>query len=450
MTNTAAPAIRSFNGTSSEEQTKISGLSFTPDSNGAVDYRYFVEFLNGVFAIYDKTTGALVGNRISDTQFWKEAKIPHPISVDPRIFFIPDAGLHGQWLAVQIFMGSAVYIATTDPLSSLPDPRIGNWEASVFDLPGNDFPMVGYDLRGIYIGSSTSERDQPRAPQIVVIPRANALAHPPRVGPGDIKIIGPLRHGNYGDSLFPALDRSGIGWPYETAIGIDVLSSRHLTFALVSHEARDVVSHGRIEVPPFRTVSRGYRVRQPAYIDSNVIFDNSSIVSAPRAGGFDIWVAHTVLGPDGGLVVRWYRLFIDPATRFPGLAAWGEIGQPGYDCFNPAILSFGKDDTTVVSFSRSGGNSTSSDPDSPSCGNIGAYVAFVHEGGVQPDVFPVRSGLANNYIPNIAQRWGDYSTICTDPDPKFPRRVWVINQYVLKGGASTSQWCEAIASVDVP
>ena len=133
------------------------------------------------------------------------------------------------------------------------------------------------------------------------------------------------------------------------------------------------------------------------------------------------------------------------------MAAWGEIGQAGYDCFNPSILSFGKDDTTVVSFSRSGDPDSPSDPGNPACGNIGAYVALVRESDPKnPQVSSLRNGQANNYIPAQAQRWGDYSTICLDPDPAHPRRVWTVNQYVLQGGASVSQWGSVIASIDVP
>lgn len=168
------PTIRVFAGTSGRD---LGGLTFTPDSNGAVDRRYFVELLNGAFAIYDKVTGSLV-RRVTDVQFWQEAGIPRPLGIcDPRIVFVPDAGRHGQWLAVQFYLGYAVYIATTDPNDPLTDPGSGKWKASEFPLIGNDATMLGYDLEGIYVGSNTSEQEGlPRAPQIVFVPRSNALA----------------------------------------------------------------------------------------------------------------------------------------------------------------------------------------------------------------------------------------------------------------------------------
>jgi hypothetical protein len=132
------------------------------------------------------------------------------------------------------------------------------------------------------------------------------------------------------------------------------------------------------------------------------------------------------------------------------LAKWGVIGYHDYDFFNPSILSLGENDYTVVSLSRSGNSSTSSDPRSRDCGNIGAYAALVRETPTDDwyEIFTLRSGQANNYIPNVAQRWGDYSTICRDPTN--PRTTWLFNQYVTHGGVSTSLNCDVIARIDVP
>jgi hypothetical protein len=445
-----------FNGAGSQDQAKLSQRSTQPDSNGAAGYGYYAEFINLVYSVYDKQTGTLVAPRVTDTQFWQSAGIPRPSNiVDPRIVFIPDAGRNGQWLAVQLDLGNRVLIATTDPHDPQSDPRVGKWKASVFDLPGNDFSMLGYDLNGIYIGvNSEAAPGQDRWPQIVFIPRANALAWPPQVGSDVIKIMGPLSKYQYGENLYPMIDQSGAGWPYATAIGVDNVAKSHLTFSLISAQFGQILSHGKIEVPAFEPAPMGFRVKQPGAYQA-VWWYGGSIISAPTGGGFNIWLAQTVLKGSistGALAVRWYRLYIDPMTRMPGLAATGEIYQEGYDHFNPSILSFGKDDYTVISLSRSG--SSNPNPSDPACGNLGAYVALVREtsSGSTSQVFPVRSGLVPNYIMQIPNpyRWGDYSTISRDPDPAYPRRVWIVNQYALQGGQNTSAWCDAIAAIDVP
>jgi hypothetical protein len=352
-------------------------------------------------------------------------------------------------------MGKRVLIATTDPQD--PTPGVASWKASVFDLPGNDFPMLGYDANGIYISvnSSVAPSTPPappqgqRSPQFVFIPRAKALAYPPDVD--DIKVIGPLHYEDFGDNLYPVIDQSGGNLPYGTLVGIDNVSKSHLTYALFSPQSGKIEKYGKIEVTPFEPVNMGTRVSQPDAFHS-VIWSGEGPVAAPISDGSNIWLAQTVFRVnEQRLAVRWYRLAIDPQTRVPSLAYSGELFQPFYDYFNPSILSFGKDDYTVVSMSRSGnGQPVPKDPNNPLCGNLGAYVALVTEATIGYETFVLQSGQIPNYVPQNGQRWGDYSTICRDPDPANGRKVWIINQYALKDGASTSQWGNVIASVDVP
>jgi len=452
----ASATIKSFNGTNSDDAQKVSRDSFTPDCNGGADYSRFVEFINGVYSIYDKNTGALI-DRVSDQAFWAKAGISNPIStVDPRIAFIPGAGVRGfgQWFTAQIEMStrSKFYVACTNPQESMPDPSLGKWKASYIDLPGADFTMLGFDAKGIYLSSETKVQDG-RDPQIVFIPRAKALSWPPQVGPTDITITSPLPRSEYGSNLFPVMDHSGAGWPYQTFIGVSH-TGKDLTFALFSVDQRTILSSGTISVPQFFSTQRGNQVIQP--IGQRQVDYAGSISSAPYGDGFNIWVAQTVLAQptfSSNYGVRWYHLYIDPVTRMPGLASWGELIDPKgvYDYFNPSIVSLGKDDYTIISFSRSGGSGTPTDPRDPNCGNIGAYAAIINEKNPNsPEIHTLQSGLAPNYFPFNRRRWGDYSTICKDPDPKSPRKFWTINEYVLAGGpVPASKWGTTIASIEV-
>ena len=146
------------------------------------------------------------------------------------------------------------------------------------------------------------------------------------------------------------------------------------------------MAHDKIEVPPFYTVPAGYTLKQPYDKNgdlSRIAFYNDGLVSAPMGDGSNVWLAHTISstpnrgGPDQQLGVRWYRLAIDPVSHRPTLAKCGVIGYRCYDYFNPSILSFGKDDYTILSVSRSGDAFTSSHPTSPDCGNIGAYAVVI-------------------------------------------------------------------------
>jgi hypothetical protein len=68
--------------------------------------------------------------------------------------------------------------------------------------------------------------------------------------------------------------------------------------------------------------------------------------AAPYSDGSNIWLAQTITLPqtsnwDSALAIRWYRLYIDPVTRIPSLAASGEISEQenNFDNFNPSIFS---------------------------------------------------------------------------------------------------------------
>jgi hypothetical protein len=455
-----SPKITTWEGASRPVKTQQDG-STPPDPTGAVNTNSIVEFINGFFSIYDKPSGTLL-TRVSDADFWGAASVSPGNLVDPRVVFIPDAGQggHGQWLAVQLDMGHRVLMATTNPNDSRADPRIGNWKGSAFDLEGNDFTMLGYDANGVYIGTNVAYGEG-RVPEIAVIARASALAWPPRVGPGQVRIIGPLKPEDYGTNLYPVIAAGGDG-TVGLAIGVDTVTGRHLTYSQISNGT--IVYHDKIEVPSFFPVPRGYRVQQPYDPDgtlSRIIFDATGAVAAPMGDGSNVWVAHTISSSaqyqpgTTHLGVRWYRLAIDPVFHRPSLAKWGEIGYPCYDFFNPSILSFGKDDYTILSLSRSGDSSTSIHPESRDCGNIGAYAVLVREtaNDYWYEIFTLRSGLAKNYIPNIAQRWGDVSTIFKDPTSS--RTAWIFNQYVTQGGVdgngkSTSLYGDVIARVELP
>lgn len=446
------PTITTYLGASLTDDAQRNS-STPPDPTGAVNANFIVELINGFFSIYAKQNGALV-SRVTDGEFWAKAGIPQAGSlIDPRIVFIPDAGRGGQWLAVQLDFGHRVLMATTSPNDPDADPAIGKWRGAVFGLPGNDFTMLGYDANGVYIGTNVAS-GQTRVPEIAVLSRAQALAWPPQVG--NVRILGPLQPAEYGSNLYPVIDRSR-GATVAMAIGVDTVTGNHLTYSLISNGM--IVYHDKIEVPPFNSVPQAYRVQQPYDPDgrhSRIIFDNTGPVAAPMGDGSNVWFAHTVSSTpewDPGtthLGVRWYRLAIDPTFGRPSLAKCGVIGYQGYDFFNPSILSFGANDYTIVGLSRSGDSSTSSHPGSPDCGNIGAYAAVVRETADDFEywIFPLRSGLANNYIPNVAQRWGDVSTIF--PDPTNPRTAWIFNQFVTQGGESTSLNRDVIARIELP
>ncbi len=79
----------------------INSAAIPPDANGAVGTRYFVEFINGTFAVYNKTNGVNV-KRIADTKFWSNAGVVLATSdgiTDPRVIYDP---ISQRWFASMV------------------------------------------------------------------------------------------------------------------------------------------------------------------------------------------------------------------------------------------------------------------------------------------------------------------------------------------------------------
>src|SRR6266702_6083056 len=135
-------------------------LDTPPDCNGAVGTRYFVEFVNGFFAVYNKTNGLSV-KRIADTKFWANAGVVLANSdgvSDPRVVYDP---VSQRWFASMVDYdanSSDPSLESNDFLlavSAGSDPT-GTWHGFLFQAdPDNgyfaDFPTLGVDGSGVYL-----------------------------------------------------------------------------------------------------------------------------------------------------------------------------------------------------------------------------------------------------------------------------------------------------------
>ena len=93
---------QNFNGTSYGTSNTNSG-AIPPDGNGAVGPNYFVEFINGMFTVYNKTNGQRV-LRLTDLDFWANADVSIDVGnlwtvSDPRIIYDP---VSGRWFASEV------------------------------------------------------------------------------------------------------------------------------------------------------------------------------------------------------------------------------------------------------------------------------------------------------------------------------------------------------------
>src|SRR5689334_20851789 len=79
----------------------VNSAAEPPDCEGMIGPGYFVEFINGSFAVYNRTNGQNV-KRIADTKFWSNAGVLLANSdgiSDPRVIYDPQSQ---RWFATMV------------------------------------------------------------------------------------------------------------------------------------------------------------------------------------------------------------------------------------------------------------------------------------------------------------------------------------------------------------
>ncbi|MEP6755075.1 MAG: PEP-CTERM sorting domain-containing protein [Chthonomonadales bacterium] len=172
----------SFTGNSLSDPTQP-GLA-PPDTNGAVGLNHYVEFTNGAYAVHDKSTGAIVGSRVTDVTFWNNSGISAAITntgvSDTRIIFDK---LSQRWFAAEITLsstGNLVLVAvskTSNPLDGF------NATSYVGSAQFADYPVLGVNADGVTISTNnfTSSVGSFSGISVTTIPKADLLAVTPSV-----------------------------------------------------------------------------------------------------------------------------------------------------------------------------------------------------------------------------------------------------------------------------
>jgi hypothetical protein len=433
------------------------------DGNGAIGPQYFVEFINGAFAIYNKTTGARV-LRITDAKFWSNAGpggagngisfTPSDGVSDPRVIYDP---VSERWFASQVdydvsvadpTLESDYYLLavsdTSDPagawhvFSFLADPESGNFA---------DFPTLGVDGSAVYLsgdmfygGNSLDETT------LTMIPKADLLANPPTIA-GRL-FLGTLPYATNGAVLQPAscLDGSSSGIVLAAGdLGLDRQPHSNLVATTVLNPGTPVATLAQatnILVAPY-TVP----IDPPQPDGTTNLADNDARLSARvcTVGGV-VFAVHNI-EVDGRAAIRWYRINAASYT----LLESGTITDTNLDLFYPSIAA----NTNGVVVIACNGSSINTFISSYAC-------AGLTQNGVTTFGGPIllASGSVNYhdgnepFSPTGESRWGDYSTISVDPSD--PDRFWTIQMLPIYDSATGSgdlwqtQITELITSLPPP
>lgn len=409
----------------------------------------------------------------TSTEFWQNATRETTGVFDPRIFARkdPQSG-QTQWLAVACCRDGVV-IATTKP-SADGECELDQWKdrgvviAKADEYVAPDFTMAGYDSNGVYISIHAQlENLEGRYPLIVYLPVADVFREEPPKLDG-MKVFGPHLRREYGFWLHPVSSEEKT--ETSTLIGYDINEGGYFRSKLTwmrlgnfTHPGGpQIVAEGKITVKPFwDNVDKGEGIRQPldriGYGEMRPFY---GFVSAPYKNGDNIWLVHTVALKDyreqmdtNRTKLRWYRI----SRNTMQVLNWGEIKdvekdglQYGY--FNASIgstgLAGGVLQTVIACCSSS--YVGDADPKSPACTNISTEAFVLTENTRTAEVeclrVPLQTGRAGDCYLN-PPAWGDYSTVCRDPDNQ--NSLWMINQSAYKGGSTaTSRWAINIANFD--
>ena len=124
------------------------GYLVPPDTNAAVGDTQVVQWINICYAVFDKSSGALIVGPFAGTNFWKGFGAPCETNNDGDIIIQWDKSNH-RWLAAQnVFAGPPYY--TCVAVSQTADAT-GSYYRYVFSQPGfPDYPKWGLTRSAYY------------------------------------------------------------------------------------------------------------------------------------------------------------------------------------------------------------------------------------------------------------------------------------------------------------
>ena len=418
----------------------LNSTALPPDPNGAIGPRHFVEFINGSFAVYNKTNSHNI-KRISDLKFWSNAGVilstDSGVS-DPRIIFDP---VSQRWFASQVDLDAAAADPTLEAndfllaVSATSDPT-GVWHGFLFQAdPDNgyfaDFPTLGLDTNGVYLsGDMFSGADSPIGPGLVSVPKADLLAVTPTID--NRTWFGVMSYDIRGQVLQPAISTDGSGTILAvTDIGNDSDPHSNLVSFVVQNAASPSASLSSPAiigtssyVVPFDS-DQGFPLFTPLQPDGTTTLAGNDARLCARVynvAGVLYAVHNTEL--NGRMAIRWYRINAANNT----VNETGTIADPNLDLFFPAIAANtngtvvivcnGSSLTTFVSCYAYAGQTLNG---VTTFGNAMLLQTGATSYHGDDELLDELLGLP------VLSRWGDYNTVTLDPSD--PTRFWSIQMF---------------------
>ncbi len=439
-----------------------------PDTMGAIGPHFFAELLNSGFSMYRTSTnplGGLSAPRITLEQFWDAAFVntaignissgglsnPHDADspFDPRILYDSNTG---RWYATSVDFGrsaeSRVYVGVTTG----DDPSINNWRAFVIDADAADqqwadFPTLGLDASGLYIGTTMVPLDgtsASRESDLIGIPLQSLTAPTPST-------TGFLKAENVGGSraMQPAVDVYGVtasnpGARYLAfTTGSDDIRSIHIPADFLTGGSSSLGAPVDIGVTRSGAVDVPYHPSQGLAaidVDNDGLKQESNVVLTP----FGYWGVQSVLNPTtGNNAIQWFN--VDELTG--SLVGSGLIEEPTMHFIYPSI-SVSDTGRVVIGFNWMWDEGEVPfdrilAPSAMAVGGIIDPMTGVVDFGI-PEPLQVSGSEYENLDSRSRNRWGDYSA--TTAAPQSTSLVYTIQEYAPAQDGN-DDWATSISQV---
>ena len=413
-----------------------SGSAFAPpDTDGSIGPNHYVQFINGRFAVYNKTTGALVQSK-SDAAFWNSAGIStfltNPGVGDPRMYYDPQSD---RWFASEINFfnfGNSVLVGRSDTN----DPT-GTWKAASYvgDSGFADYPTLGVDATGVYIGTNNFDSGNGSV-AMTSIPKSDLLLATPTVANRTT-----VRQAGYNMGFTLQGVTNTAANSHASVLAVNAFNPSQLNRTKITGSGTPIAVFGATSIINVQTTSVPGSSRQPdgsRVIDGlddrigGMVYQVGDLIFLVH--GLSVNAAGTGVNPNlSSLNAVRLTVLRDSTTQVVTEATWF---NPGFDYIDPSIAvnAFGD---IVVGFTRSSSNLGSGATD----GRLGGYAVNGRIDLANPGAgitwgteIQLKAGQTTGYhlFGGTGERWGDYSA--TGLDPSNPLAFWTTQEYAVSAG----------------
>jgi autotransporter-associated beta strand protein/T5SS/PEP-CTERM-associated repeat protein len=424
--------------TLSDLSSNLGFLVTPPDTQGAIGTNHFTAMVNGAVRVYDKTGVAVTPLR-NETTFWTNALANNGQSTtfsglsDPRLIYDP---LSQRWFSVIITTDAqnSLLIARTDTA----DPT-GTWKAVRFQNTNTsganslfiDYPTLGIDANGLYIGTNNFNGNTFANRSLYSIPKSDLLGTNPTATSltrfenlGNARGFTPHAVTDFSPTAGDAIVMSRVS---NTTLGLTTISGSSASNATLSSTTNITVQSGASPgnaTQPTPSLSTSSSVAIDAgdnRIGSSVyrVNDKLYMVRTVDLGGGGSGIRFTVINATNNQVIQ-----------------ENTIGTSFFFNYYPAVAVNSSGDV-VIGFTRSGFSGVGNPADNLFAGSYAIVGTTTNNIVTFGNMMTLRAGATEYqgaFSGDTSIRWGDYSQ--ANVDPTDPGIFWVTQEFTL----STNRW----------